>query len=158
MVLKKAAACSGGGTQAELDQRGPERRANRRGRRRAGGRGTRAAVAGWERASGWGDSRAEEQEEGSKVPAYRKALRKKQRAPEIGARGGGRADQHALRARPRAALCTVRFERGTARARIFFHPLVLGLLFRDQQARFGFGPLELLGGGRRQPRALGWGR
>lgn len=108
--------------QAEPDQGGPEHPANGRGRRRAGGRSTRpsGSGAGWEQASGWGDARAKEQEEGGKVPAYRKALRKKQRAPEIGARGGGRTDRDAPRAQPGAALCTVRSERGTAWSRIFF--------------------------------------
>lgn len=111
----------------------PSTAPDRRGGRRAGGRGTRPAGSGRGLGAGeWvGRPRAKEQEEGRKVPAHRKALRKKQRAPEIGARGGGRTAQGALRARPRAAMCTVRFERGTAWARIFFHPLVLGLLFRD---------------------------
>lgn len=82
-------------------------------------------------------------------PAELEAWRKKQRGPEIRARGGGAHSSGRRAWAPRRSVCTARFERGSDADPVSLRPLVLGI---PVQGPNGLGPLWTVRASRRRPR------
>lgn len=151
-VLKKARSHSGGGNAPGTGSKGSCARAKAAWEEGRGWEG-RAAGSGREgRPAGEGAGRG-----GVRDPAAWKAPRRKQRAPEIGANGGGRSSRDAGPAPRSLVHCAwKRGPLGTAWARTSFHALGWGVPVQGPKGLRASLDDARRGGGRGKPGGAGW--